>query len=240
MRQQTVRRTAVLGLALALATSVGACGVKTSNDVASGTTSATTAPVKTTPDKTTTTADVTTTSADETTTTAEETTTAPTPTTSADGGSGQRVYTARLAAALVNKDQGDLPITGAQSGCLAPRWVAILGYDKLVQMGVTPEQLGTGNGADTSTALNELIGRPEARRLVAAFGICGINLQQVFVDSIGADSGLTDAQKTCLVGKLPKGYVDQLLIISLADGAAALSADSRLSATLTNAAQACK
>lgn len=239
MRQLTVRRTAVLGLALALAASVGACGVKSSNDVASGTTSATTA--ATAPDKTTTTADATTTSADETTTTEDETTTtAATSTTSGGGGSGERVYTARLAAALVSKDQGDLPITGAQSGCLAPRWVAILGYDKLVKMGVTPEQLGTGNGADTSTALDELIGRPEARKLVAAFGLCGINLQQVFVDSIGADSGLTDAQKTCLVGKLPKGYVDQLLVISLADGAAALSADTQLSATLTNAAQACK
>ena len=233
----TVRRSAALGLALALVTTLGACGVKSSNDLASDTTSATTAPDRTTaPDKTTTT-----TTADDTTTTeARTTTTAATSTTVAGGGATQKAYTTRLAAALVSKDKGDLPITPAQSVCLAPRWVAILGYGRLVQLGVTPEQLGTGNGADTSSALNTLIGRPEARRMVAAFGLCGINLQQVFVDSIGADSGLTDAQKTCLVGKLPKGYIDTLLVISLADGAAALSADSELSSTLTNAAAACR
>ena len=126
-------RPLVAAVALALALLAG-CTADGGEDAAGSTTSpSTTAPAAGSEDE-----------ADETTTTTE-----------ADSGAGgaKAAYIDAVADAMREADDADFPIDDEQSDCLAPKWAAAIGYETLIEAGVTPEVLGgTEDGDDTTFA----------------------------------------------------------------------------------------
>lgn len=176
------------------------------------------------------------------TTTSTTTTEVPAPSTTApppDLGTDAEPYVETLADALASGASGGLPVDPEAARCLAPRWVDVLGEDRLVAAGVTPEQLASGYGADTSAALGELIDDGTATAMVDAFGACAVDVEQVFVDAITAGRDLPAAQEECLKDAFPDGFVERALILGLSEGEAALEANIELNDTLTAAAREC-
>lgn len=175
-------------------------------------------------------------------TTTSSTTEVPAPSTTApppDLGTDAEPYVETLADALASGASGGLPVDPEAARCLAPRWVDVLGEDRLVAAGVTPEQLASGYGADTSAALGELIDDGTATAMVDAFGACAVDVEQVFVEAISAGRDLPAEQQDCLKGAFPDGFVERALILGLSEGASALDANIELNETLVAAAKEC-
>lgn len=175
-------------------------------------------------------------------TTTSTTTEVPAPSTTApppDLGTDAEPYVETLADALASGASGGLPVDPEAARCLAPRWVDVLGEDRLVAAGVTPEQLASGYGADTSAALGELIDDGTATAMVDAFGACAVDVEQVFVEAISAGRDLPAEQQDCLKGAFPDGFVERALILGLSEGASALDANIELNETLVAAAKEC-
>ncbi|MBX3284114.1 MAG: hypothetical protein KF703_02100 [Actinobacteria bacterium] len=173
------------------------------------------------------------------TTTTTTTTTAPTTTTPPASIPTGQDYVDALAAALATGASGGLPVDAEAARCLAPRWIDVLGEDRLVAAGVTPEQLASGYGADTSAALDELIDDDAAKAMVAAFGACKVDVEQVFIDALAAGRTLPQEQQDCLRAAFPDGFVERALELGLSQGEAAVEADVQLTDTLTAAARDC-
>lgn len=152
---------------------------------------------------------------------------------------GAQRYVDTLADALASGAAGGLPVDAAAARCLAPRWVETLGDRRLVDGGVTPEELASGYGADTSKALDAIIGTSEAEAMVAAFGACDVDVERVFVDALAAGHTLTDTEQECLVEAFPDGFVERALVLGLSEGDGALEANIELNDTLTAAAREC-
>ncbi|CAN5208169.1 hypothetical protein BH20ACT3_BH20ACT3_10870 [soil metagenome] len=91
---------------------------------------------------------------------------------------------------LVPPDQGD---------CLGEGWVDTIGFDRIVDAGITPEQFGGGSG-DQLAALE--LGEPEAQALYDQLGDCDIDLRQVFLDLFDASGELNDDQRQCVDDQL--------------------------------------
>jgi hypothetical protein len=173
---------------------------------------------------------------------ADRTTTAPASSTTAPPVSldpDAAPYAETLADALASGRAGGLPLDAEAAGCLAPRWVDILGEDRLVEAGVTPEQLASGYGADTSAALGEILDDDAAEAMVDAFGVCAVDVEQVFVEGLAAGRDLPEEQQACLRDAFPEGFVQRALTIGLSEGAAAVDANVELNEVLVSAARSC-
>lgn len=162
-------------------------------------------------------------------------------TTTADGSSGtsKQDYVDAVTDAMREVEDEDFPIDDEQAGCLAPAWVDAIGYETLIDAGVTPEVLGGAENGDTTASFEDVVDRAMAERLVAAFGKCGIDLEQFFFDSMASGDSMTPKQLACLRKGLPDGYVEDLMATSMDGGDDALDGDPALEETLTNAALAC-
>lgn len=148
-------------------------------------------------------------------------------------------YVEALAEALASGASGGLPVEPAAARCLAPRWVDTLGEDRLVAAGVTPEQLASGYGADTSAALDAIIDDRVAKAMVAAFGACQVDVERMFIEALTAGRDLPAAQEDCLAEEFPDGFVERALVIGLSEGEAALEANIEVNDMLTAAARTC-
>lgn len=174
-----------------------------------------------------------TTPTDETTTTEPYTTTPAT-----DGGPTDAVaYVEALADSLAGSEDLGAPVSVEEAECIAPLWVDTLDPAALADLGISPEDLADG---DISTELDAVIGRPEATEMVAALTGCGIDLQESIIEEIGTENELTDEQLQCIVDALPEGYIDELVIIGLAEGSDALEDDPALAEPLTDALIGCQ
>lgn len=148
----------------------------------------------------------------------------------------EQAYVDAIADSIAGGDTGDLRLTDEQAGCLAPGWLDAIGLTALVDAGIEPEDLRSGDLADD---LQELLDRDQAAEMVASFDRCGVDLDELFLNSLVADGERPEEEIRCLVDALPEGYVDELLTISLADGDEALDEDPALAETLTDAYARC-
>lgn len=221
-------RRAALGLLTVLVLLAG-CSASGSDDGADGAAPASTS--STTSGSSTADPSTTTTEAE-----AEETTT-----TEGGGGapSSKQAYIDAVAETMRDVEDSDFPIDDDQADCLAPRWVDAIGYETLLDAGVTPEVLGGSEDGDTTAEFEDVVDRPRAEKLVDAFGACGIDLDEFFYDSLTSDGSATADQVECLRGRLPDEFVRDLMVTSMDGGDDALDADPDLEGQLTDAFMAC-
>ncbi len=122
-------------------------------------------------------------------------------------------------------EDSEFPIDDEQADCLAPKWVDAIGYETLLEAGVTPEVLGGTEDGDDDADFEDVVDRPRAEKLIAAFGDCGIDLEELFFDGLASDGSATPDQVDCLRGRLPDGFVQDLMITSMDGGDDALDED---------------
>jgi hypothetical protein len=210
-------RRAALAVVVALLALAG-CSADGSDDAASSTTEAATS-----------------------TTAAVASTTEATTTTEADDGASdaEQDYVDAVADAMREVEDSEFPIDDEQADCLAPRWVDAIGYETLLEAGVTPEVLGGTEDGDIDAEFEDVVDRPRAEKLVDAFFDCGLDLEGTFYEGLASDGSATPEQVQCLRDRLPEGFVRELMITSMDGGDEALDEDDELEQQLTDAFLAC-
>lgn len=213
------RRT-VLGVvaALVLLAGCGSSGSEDRSDGGASSASSTTAPSSDT------TAD-----GDETTTTTDD----------GDAPDSKEAYVQAVAESMREVDDEEFPIDDEQADCLAPLWVDAIGYETLLDAKVTPEVLGGTEDGETDAKFEDVVDRPRAEKLVDTFGQCGVDLEDFFFEGLASDGSATPAQIDCIRGRLPDGFVRNLMITSMDGGDDALDSDANLEDQLTQTFMAC-
>lgn len=213
------RRT-VLGVvaALVLLAGCGSSGSEDRSDGGASSASSTTAPSSDT------TAD-----GDETTTTTDD----------GDAPDSKEAYVQAVAESMREVDDEEFPIDDEQADCLAPLWVDAIGYETLLDAKVTPEVLGGTEDGETDAKFEDVVDRPRAEKLVDTFGQCGVDLEDFFFEGLASDGSATPAQIDCIRGRLPDGFVRNLMITSMDGGDDGLDSDTNLEDQLTQTFMAC-
>lgn len=151
-------------------------------------------------------------------------------------GSPDQVYLDAMIESLQEGESDDLSFTDAEAECLAPLWLETITVDAFREADITPEDLASDT---TDVDLEPLLDQDQGIEMVEAFGTCGIDLEQIFLDGLTGEGSIEAGQVACLADALPDGYVDRLFAITFSDGDEALDADPELAETLTDAFVGC-
>ena len=166
-----------------------------------------------------------------------KTTTSSTSTTTTEPGPDEQAYIDAMERALDGDQSLGLSSDGDEAACAAPRWIDALQAERLADAGLEPSDLVR---SDLSEEFQRIIDLDEATEMVSALTDCGVDLKTTLAGAM-ADGALLDSdQRACFIGKLPDGFIENLLAVSLADGRQALDADPAFSDPITDAASACR
>jgi hypothetical protein len=100
-----------------------------------------------------------------------------------------------------------------QAACIAPRFVVLLGADELEAIGITPEDVASGD-----RHLNERrVDRPTATQMVDAMVACGFDLVDGFVRQSFPD-GAAPAARACVVATVDEDEVRSYLEVAWSGG----------------------
>ncbi|CAN5643660.1 hypothetical protein BH10ACT1_BH10ACT1_24590 [soil metagenome] len=189
-RPRAHRLAASVALVLLLAGGAAACSGSGSDDAAKTTT--TDAPTRTTVtakgSEGTTEEDPTVTTDDGETTTTEA---------ADDGDRSKQAYVDAFAKGF---DSTEELIPAAKSQCVGEKLIDVLGFDAIVDSGLTPEEFGQGNGDDFPKSLG--IDEDKANEMYDQFEACDVNLGEAFVKALSGEGTFTAEQKACLTQKV--------------------------------------
>jgi hypothetical protein len=130
--------------------------------------------------------------------------------TSGEDAGEARPYVDALIANLTMVGEGQLELTQAQAGCVAPRWIEVMDIDRLSAAGVTPSSL-----ADEGSLSVLQLSDEDAERMYEAFLACEVDVRQSFVDSLAAEAELSDDDARCLGEQIEDDLVRRFFITSL-------------------------
>jgi hypothetical protein len=154
-----------------------------------------------------------------------------------DAGSGDDVevseeaqpYVDAMIESFDNSDPDELQIDREQAQCLAPRWVETIGPDRLAEAGIEPEDFSSDEDVELSTAgLSE----DDGNEMYDAFDACGVDVSNVFVQSIATDEDLSAEDTECLEGALDDDFLRRVLVTTFVEGEDAIEQDEELTGDL--------
>jgi hypothetical protein len=116
-------------------------------------------------------------------------------------------------------ETGQLVISSEQAECVAPKWLDIIGFDRLTEQGITPAQIGDDIDDDGS-ALSDLgLTEDEGNALYDAFGECSVDVEQQFLTAITDE--LNQEAAACVADAVSGDLLRRLLVAVLVQGDAA-------------------
>lgn len=95
--------------------------------------------------------------------------------------------------AIAEDFSGGGPFSRDEGECIGAGWVDAIGFDAIVDAGISPEEFATGSEEDLD-ALG--IDEEVATGLYDAFGDCGIELREIFLEDSGVDP--SPSEQSCL------------------------------------------
>ena len=124
------------------------------------------------------------------------------------------------------EDEGeDVELNEAQAECLAPKWVSILGADRLEEAGISPDELADDDDLDFS----ELgLAESDGEALYDALGECDVDFRETFIAGMTEDSDVSDEDRECLDEELDDDLLRRMLVTAFVDGEDALESDEDL------------
>ncbi len=121
-----------------------------------------------------------------------------------------------------NDEDEDFQLTDGQIDCMSPRFIDVLGVDRLKENGVTPADLESGEAMNFAELnLNE----KEGNALYDTFGECDIDLNEMMMTSMAADEEMTPEMKTCMEGVFTDENLRKLMVATMTQGDDALEND---------------
>jgi hypothetical protein len=120
-------------------------------------------------------------------------------------------YLAAIERSLSSGD--DLKTTPVQAECIAPRWLDVIGLDRLVEHDIAPADIGD-DVSDDGSALSALgLSPTEGTALYDAFGACDVDIRQLFIEL--AAEGQSSDVVSCLDDALTPDLLQRLMVSSL-------------------------
>src|SRR5664279_2196701 len=125
-----------------------------------------------------------------------------------------------------NGEDDDIQFNDDQMDCIAPRFVNIIGVERLDENGVTPADLASDDSMDFSDLT---LGEKEGNALYDTLGDCDVNLKEIMVASFAEDDEVTPAMAKCMEGVFTDDNLRLLMVSTLVQGDDALEEDPTLS-----------
>ena len=145
------------------------------------------------------------------------------PFTPSDGGAaGPYVEAMKRSMQASNEEDGDFVLTDGQIDCMAPRFIGIIGVDRLKENGVTPADIENDKAMDFSDfGMTEKDGND----LYDSFGACDINLREMMLTSMAADEDMTPEMQKCMEDVFTDENLRRFMVSSMVEGDAAMEND---------------
>jgi hypothetical protein len=134
-------------------------------------------------------------------------------------------YRTAIVRSLTADQKGEIALTSAQAECVAPKWLATIGVERLDAAKISPAMIGDGVDSDGSGLSDLKLTDAEAGALYDAFGACNVDVHASFVDSIRATSGLGEQAITCLSGAINDGLLRRVMMASITEGPTSMPND---------------
>ena len=112
-----------------------------------------------------------------------------------------------------------------QMDCVAPRFVNIIGVDRMKENGVTPADIEADETMDFSKLK---MTEKDGNALYDTFGDCDINLTELMTASMAADEDMTPAMKACIEGVFTDENLRKMMVSSMVKGEDAAEEDPEL------------
>lgn len=138
-------------------------------------------------------------------------------------------------AAVAGTDATTVPLTEEQALCVAPKWVAVAGADRLESNGVTPAMLQ--DSIDASFAKLGMTDE-DGDALASALVECDVDLVKLYVES-NAVRDLGKETKACVEKEASEEFVRRLIIVTMTRGGDAIGDDPPLVEQVTALFQRC-
>jgi hypothetical protein len=140
-----------------------------------------------------------------------------------------QAYVDAMIESFDNADPDELQIDREQAQCLAPRWVEVMGPDRLAEAGIQPEDFAAEGDVDLSAVgLTE----DDGNELYDAFAACDIDVKTLFVDGFTSGRGISAEDRECFADALDDDLLRRIMVTTLVEGEEALSQDEELSGDL--------
>jgi len=124
-------------------------------------------------------------------------------------------YLAAIERSLSSGEEGGLKTTAEQAACMAPKWLATIGVDRIKDKGIAPSQIGD-EANDDGSALSDLgLTEDDGNALYDAFGECDVDIEQDFVEFVTADESAEVA--ACVADALTPDLLRRLMVSSIVD-----------------------
>jgi len=132
-------------------------------------------------------------------------------------------YLAAIESQFTQTGDDSLQMTDEQAGCVAPKWLDVIGVDRLKEQGITPDDVRS----DTDNEKLSTLGLTEADgdKLYDAYGECDVDVREQFVKSVASS---TEAAEDCLDDALSDDLLRRIFVTSVTKGEAGLDADEAL------------
>jgi hypothetical protein len=135
----------------------------------------------------------------------------------------EKPYVDALAKNLRAAGEGsdDIPLSDAQSDCLAPRWVDTIGVERFEKAGVKPADIASDEKQMDFEGIK--FTDAEATKMYDAFGSCDVNLRELLMKSMTEGEDVSPAARKCMEGVLTDDAIRKLMILGLTEGDKAMS-----------------
>ncbi len=124
-------------------------------------------------------------------------------------------YVEVLVDGMVDTAEGELNFTRPQAECIAPRWVATIGVERLAAEGVSPAEFA----ADVVPTLG--LTPADGNQLYDAFAACGVDFADLFVRSLADTNGLSSRAERCVRASLDDAVLRPMMVTLFVEGDAA-------------------
>ena len=126
----------------------------------------------------------------------------------------ERPYVDALIADAAEDEGDDMELNEAQAECLAPRWVSILGVERLEAAGIDPDEL-----ADDDLDFSELgLSESDGEAMFDALEECDVDIRESFLAGMTEESDMSDDDRQCLDEALDDDLLRRLLVTTFVEG----------------------
>jgi hypothetical protein len=146
-------------------------------------------------------------------------------------------YVAAIEAQFTNGGADSLQMTDEQAACVAPKWLDVIGVDRLKEKGVTPDDIRADTDNEKLSTLS--LGDDDATKMYDAYGECDVDVRAQFARSFAASAELPDDVEECVGDAVSDDLMQRLFVTSVTKGQAGLDADDQLTTDLTAALGKC-
>lgn len=125
----------------------------------------------------------------------------------------EQEYSDAIVESFQTDDPNEITLTEEQAECVAPKWIKVIGVERLESAGLEPADLSADGSADVDKFGLDM---DEAKTLFNSFGECKVDLQEKFIEALGEGD-----EVECFKDEIDDDLFERLMIAGFANDTAA-------------------